>query len=69
MEVWVLTSSVNDYNQHGDYFEGVFFEKPSAKELSKIVNMSENYCEEFIIGGKGRDYPESVWYNLEYFKK
>lgn len=29
MKVWVLTSEVNDYDQHGDYFLAVFKNKPS----------------------------------------
>lgn len=69
MEAWVLTREINEYNQEGEYFERLFFEKPTAKELSDIVGMTESYCEEFIIGGKGRDYPEDVWYNLYKFDK
>lgn len=31
--VWILTDEYNDYDQHGEYFCGVFFEKPTANEL------------------------------------
>jgi len=68
MEVWVLTREINKYNQEGEYFEKVFFEKPTSKELSEYTRMSKEYCEEFIIRRKGRR-TDHTWYNLYEFKK
>lgn len=36
--VWVLTKSVNDYNQYGDYFVAVFGKKPNIAGLAKVMN-------------------------------
>lgn len=58
--VWILTSSVNDYNQYGEYFEMAFIEKPTATELDKL-----GYHGEHLLKGGGRVGNEDVWYHLK----
>lgn len=31
--VWILTVSVNDYRQHGDYFCGLFWSRPRKMDF------------------------------------
>ena len=33
-KVYVLTEDINDYNQHGEYFLGVFKNIPTFKEVN-----------------------------------
>ena len=33
MKIWVLTFTVNEYNQHGEYFMSVYKDKPSESQL------------------------------------
>lgn len=37
-KVWVLVSTVNDYNQHGEYFEAAFNSKPSIEQLAAFFD-------------------------------
>ena len=62
--MWVLTEALNEYDQYGEYFIAVWKEKPTVQQLQKIVGMTEEYIEEFILGGKGRKDSEHVWYYL-----
>jgi len=34
---WVLTYSVNAYDQYGEYFLAVFAEKPTAEKLHELL--------------------------------
>lgn len=70
--MYVLTSEVNDYNQHGEYFETVFKDKPTLQELSQLMFLKN--LEELdqhgvllivhIFNGGGRQDSENFWYNL-----
>lgn len=60
--VWILTSEVNDYNQHGAYFEKVFPNKPSKEDLKEFSNDDREL--EHILKGGGRRYSEESWYYL-----
>lgn len=67
-KVWILTSEVNDYNQHGEYFEKMFFEEPTIKELQEITACTKEYCQHILNGG-GRQEDEYVWYNLSFYSE
>lgn len=49
--VWILTSEYNDYDQHGEYFEAVFFDKPTAEELEKYGVIDDEHA---LNGGNVR---------------
>lgn len=56
MQMWVITCSVNDYRQHGDYFIGVFSSKEKAEENCPADNQSDSYSiEPVIVDQKDRD--------------
>ena len=57
--MWVITSQVNDYNQHGEYFECTFINKPIEEELIKL-----GFNVEHMLKGGGRIGNENCWYNL-----
>lgn len=72
--VWVLTSEYNDYDQHGEYFEAVWENKPSTQQLVEYFKNGNDahYSDimaalDFILhiqnGGGRREYEEH-WYNL-----
>ena len=65
--MWVVTRSVNDYNQDGDYLEGIFDHKPSVNELMELLECNEEYAEHVQNGG-GRRYFDGVWYFLTEMK-
>lgn len=71
--VWILTSEYNDHDQHGEYFEAAFENKPSLKELAEFFtsanNMPRNVMEavaflEHVLAGGGRQKNEQQWWNL-----
>jgi len=53
--VWVLTREENLYDQEGEYFEHVWLQEPSLKDLAA-------YNEK--ITHLGRQGVENTWYNL-----
>lgn len=61
--MWVLTKSYNDYNQHGDYFVAVFRDKPTLKQLGKVLQYEGEYLQHVLNGG-GRLTYEDSWYYL-----
>ena len=63
MKVWILTSAYNDYNQHGEYFEVVFAEKPTIEKIQKVVGVNERGAAHILAGG-GREKYEDQWYIL-----
>lgn len=65
--MWVLTKSVNDYNQYGDYLVTVFNDKPTPEKLRKTLSIPANEGDEFInhlLNGGGRIGVEYEWYLL-----
>ena len=74
MKCWVLTREINEYDQEGAYFEAVFKEKPSIKQLAEHftgrygfpndVMQAVAFLEHLRDGG-GRRGVEHEWYNLE----
>jgi hypothetical protein len=63
MKVWILTSEYNDYDQHGEYFEEVFMNKPTREQIMKVVNENEEYAD-YVLEGGGRQDGEYAWYWL-----
>ena len=73
--VWVLTRSINEYNQEGEYFEGVWADKPTIEQLVSFFkgdNMNAYYSNitaalDFFLhlqNGGGRRGHEDEWYEL-----
>jgi len=62
MNMWVITRSVNQYDQYGDYFECVFKEKPTLQELIRFFGDEE--LSKHVLNGGGRREFEGVWYFL-----
>lgn len=63
MDVWILTSEYNDYDQHGEYFEDVFVSKPTVEQIMKRCGCDQQEAERIIAGG-GRIRTEYHWYYL-----
>jgi len=61
--VWVLTSSCNDYDQHGEYFEAVFKDKPTRESIMEACGVTEEGADHILLGG-GRKGDEYMWFNL-----
>jgi len=38
MKIWILTSTYNDYDQHGDYFIAWWSDKPSVDQMMGASN-------------------------------
>lgn len=65
MKVWILTSKYNDYEQHGEYFEAVFAQKPTVEKIKEICGYNSDDSALHILKGGGRIEYEYQWYNLE----
>lgn len=65
-KVWILTSTMNDYNQHGEYFEAVWFHKPTYEDL-KQFGFNEDESEKLKYIGKHSDisYDITAYENSE----
>lgn len=70
-DIWVLTRSINDYNQDGEYFEMAWDHKPSLQELAnQLVGRGEGDVMQavslllHIEAGGGRQGFEDTWYHL-----
>lgn len=57
--MWVITFTINAYDQQGDYFDRVFDHKPTKEELDKL-----GYDGEHLLMGGGRRMFEEQWYYL-----
>lgn len=62
-KIYILTRSINDYNQDGEYYETYFLGEPSTKQLCNYIGCNEEYAK-WIIEFGGRMESENVWYNL-----
>lgn len=63
MSVWILTCEYNDYDQHGEYFEAVFKEKPTWQQIA-AHGVEQKYLRHVLNGG-GRKKYEDRWFNLK----
>ena len=64
-KVWILTSEYNEYDQHGEYFEHIWFHKPSLKELSSVCGFTEQRTQCIIDTGTTYKKYDQMWYNLK----
>ena len=64
--MWVITRSVNQYDQYGDYFECVFDHKPFLRELIRFFGNKE--LAKHVLAGGGRISDEGTWYFLTEMK-
>ena len=62
--VWVLTRSINDYNQDGEYFEAAFAQKPTLERLAKHFGGGGVAFLKHVRNGGGRREYENEWYDL-----
>lgn len=62
MKVWILTRAINAYDQEGEYFEGVFIDKPTCSQLIEC-GVADNDVQHVLKGG-GRINGEYWWYFL-----
>lgn len=70
-DIWVLTRSVNEYNQDGEYFEMAWDHKPSLQELAnQLIGKGEGDVMQavslllHIEAGGGRQGFEDTWFHL-----
>lgn len=69
-KVWVITSSVNDYNQYGEYFEKAYIGKPTLEDLKSFLRpmyteYELDHVTEHLLKGGGRQGDEWKWFYLE----
>lgn len=64
MNVYVLTREINEYNQEGEYFEGVFSQFPTREQLLDAGVHSS--CVDRVLSGENGQSTryESVWWNI-----
>jgi hypothetical protein len=61
----ILTKSVNDYNQHGDYFIAWFNNYPTVEQLIKTLKWNSiEYCQWIYDNCGGRQGIEDIWYDI-----
>jgi len=66
MKVWVLLREENDYNQHSEYFEKVFRNKPTIEELARLkLRLSiQELTDLHEFGSSAYSYASSTVYGL-----
>ena len=64
--MWVITRSINQYDQDGDYLFCVFSTKPTAEDLLKIEDFRgyEQDDLDHLLNGGGRRKHEDEWFHL-----
>jgi len=65
--VWILTREENQYDQFGEYFVAVFFEKPTVDQIMKEADCDEVYAKHILNGGGRTQRYENTWYFLKEF--
>ena len=63
--IWIITRSINDYNQDGDYFHSAFINKPTKEELIKLFPNEDDKFIDWLLKGGGRMGTEDEWFYLE----
>lgn len=56
--MWVITRSINEYNQDGDYFEMVFDHKPTIDELNSLGYDGVH----LVLGGCRKNCEDTYYY-------
>lgn len=64
MSMWIVTMSVNDYNQHGDYFIAAYQDKPTFADLRKLLPHKSDTTIGKLTRGGGRQAGEDEWHEL-----
>ena len=63
--MWVITRSINQYDQDGDYFVAVFKYKPTAETIAHVLSeFSYKLCQHIANGGGRTKEKEDQWYHL-----
>ena len=61
-QVYVLTRSHNDYDQHGEYFVAVFDKLPNYQQLVALGVPTNRV--RYVTNGGGRINNDEVWFKL-----
>jgi hypothetical protein len=64
MMVWILTKSVNDYNQYGDYYIEAFKNKPTREQL-RACEVPDDDIEQLLEKGSSTHKGPYDEYTLE----
>lgn len=70
--MWVITQSINEYSQYGEYFVAVYINKPSFHDLKTLLSVEGTAGDLFInhlLSGGGRQSFEREWYYLTEIKE
>lgn len=62
MNVWILTTEYNDYDQYGEYFLQAFASKPTPEQLV-AEGVPLNRIDRVLNGG-GRKSNDHQWWHL-----
>lgn len=67
--IWILTTSYNDYSQHGAYFVDAWTSKPTEAQIK--AHVSDWFCgvdvdpvKLLLETGGGRQCSEDQWFEL-----
>ena len=61
--MWIVTIEYNEYNQQGEYFLAAYLEKPTFKQLKKLIGEDDVTVGKLTRGGE-RQGEAYTWYNL-----
>lgn len=61
--MWIVTRSINEYDQYGNYFVCAFDHKPTFQELKNTLWLNDITTGKLTRGG-GRQSNEYEWYYL-----
>jgi len=61
---WIVTREIYEYDQDGEYFVGVFDEKPNFKSLKEMLPELSDITIGKLTRGGGRQNNEYEWYKL-----
>ena len=62
--MWVGTREINQYDQDGEYFVGVFTGKPTFVQLKEMLCLEGDVTIGKLTRGGGREGTENEWYYL-----
>ena len=66
-KLYVLTSTVNDYNQYGEYFIACWLEKPTFEKLKSIISY-DHLIDELLEKGEVEEYILSEYIEGEIYQ-
>jgi hypothetical protein len=62
--MWIVTASINEYNQEGDYFVAAYKDKPTFQQLKDLFPNAEDAMVGKLTRGGGREGAEYEWFEL-----